>query len=594
MLNWLKLNIEEYNGDITITNAGFKEWYFMNEKILDDILARIDGKGYKAYKDFTGTYKIKNFTLFIDYVQGDPFASPSRIRVRVDQKNAGFPESLFEGRPGRIGFEDFITRAVANSIKTNAKGNRGTGKSGLIAIQSCGQEMLERTSVVINKDFLEARLTIGLPASGRRVLARQAREMLLYELPRIVDRSLFYRSVDREKLRMHVETMEDQDFLRERLEGMGLVCFIANGSILPRESGISQRPMKGRGVIPFISPTSMEVEISLPNRGEVKGMGIKKGVTLIVGGGYHGKSTLLRAVERGVYNHIPGDGRELVATSFDAAKIRAEDGRSVEKVNISSFINNLPNGDDTVRFSTQNASGSTSQAANIIEALELGAGTLLLDEDTSATNFMIRDGRMQELVAKDKEPITPFIDRIRQLYDEKGVSTVLVVGGSGDYFEVADSVVMMDNYRPQDVTDRAREIAGKNKTARQKETAGPFGGITERRPIPPGRMDDRFKVKVKGINTILYGRDVIDLSFVEQLVDYSQTNAIADTLKFMQRYVDGEKTLKSILDKVMEDIQREGLDIISPYRGHPGELALPRKFETGAAINRLRSARFSQ
>ncbi len=565
----------------------------MDEKTLEGILSRIDGKGYKAYKDLTGTYKIRNFTLFIDYVQGDPFASPSRIRVRVDQKPAGFPKELFSGRSRRIGFEDFITRAVAGAIRSTAQGNRGTGKSGLIAIQSCGQEMLERTSVVINQEYVEVRLTMGFPASGRRVLARQAREMLLEELPRIVDDSLLYRALDGEKLKNHVETMEDQDCLRKKLGGMGLVCFIANGSVLPRESGVSQRPLKS-GAIPFTSPASMEVEINLPNRGTVKGMGVKKGVTLIVGGGYHGKSTLLRAVERGVYNHIPGDGREMVATSEDAVKIRAEDGRGVEKVNISPFINNLPNGDDTVRFSTPNASGSTSQAANIIEALELGAGILLLDEDTSATNFMIRDGRMQELVAKDKEPITPFIDRIVQLYMERGVSTVLVVGGSGDYFDVSDSVVMMDNYRPLDVTGRAKEIAKKYGSIREKEMAGSFGGITERRPVPAGRTDDRFKVKARGMDAILYGRDAIDLSFVEQLVEHSQTNAIALILKYMQRYVDGKNTLNRVLDRVMEDIKNKGLDVISPFKGHPGELALPRKFETGAAINRLRSVRFSQ
>ena len=565
----------------------------MDEKILEGILSRIDGKGYKAYKDLAGTYKIRNFTLFIDYVQGDPFAPPSRIRARVDQKTAGFPEGLFKGRSRRSGFEDFITRAVANAIRATAEGHRGTGKSGLMAIQDCGQEMLERTSVVVNKDYIEARLTIGLPAAGRRVLARQAREMLLEELPRIVDRSLLYQALDGAKLKKHVETMEDADYLRDKLDSLGLVCFIANGSVLPRESGISQRPLKD-GAIAFTSPPSMEVEVHLPNRGIVKGMGVKKGVTLIVGGGYHGKSTLLRAMERGVYNHVPGDGREFVISCADAVKIRAEDGRGVEKVNISPFINNLPNGEDTVSFSTRNASGSTSQAANIMEALELGARVLLLDEDTSATNFMIRDGRMQALVAKDKEPITPFIDRIRQLYEEMGVSTVLVVGGSGDYFEVADSVIMMDSYRPYDVTDRAKGIAAKNNASREKETPGTFGGVTERRPIPAGRMDDRFKVKVKGMDTILYGRDTIDLAFVEQLVDAGQVNAIAEILKYMQRYVDGKSTLKAVLGRVMNDIQNRGLDVISPFKGHPGELSLPRAFEIGAAINRLRSARFSQ
>lgn len=565
----------------------------MNERRLQEILDRIDGKGYKAYKDIGGTYKIRNFTLMVDHVQGDPFASPSRIRVRVDQKVAGFPAALFSNRSRKTGFEDYITRQVDKAIRRIASGNRGTGKSGLIAIDSCGQEILQRTSVVVNEEFVEARMTVGLPARGRRVLSQQAKAMLLDELPRIVNSSLLYSAINQEKLEYHVKLVEDQDFLRGKLEQMGLVCFIANGSILPRESGISQKPLKGRNVVPFQSPPSLEVEVVLPNKGAVRGMGIPKGVTLIVGGGYHGKSTLLRAIERGVYNHIPGDGRELVITLGDAVKIRAEDGRSVEKVNISPFINNLPNGEDTVEFSTQNASGSTSQAANIIEALEMGAKLLLLDEDTSATNFMIRDGRMQELVAKDKEPITPFIDRIRQLLEEKGVSTILVVGGSGDYFEVADNVVMMDNYHPVDVTGKAKNIALKNRTARKQEVVGSFGDIVERRLLPDNIMDRNVKIKVKGIDTVLFGRSAIDLTFVEQLVDYSQTAAIAEILRYMRKYVDGRRTLREILGQVLKDIEREGLDVISSFKGHPGELALPRIYEIASAINRMRIAKFS-
>ncbi len=566
----------------------------MDGKKLNDLLNSIDGRGYKAYKGISGTYRIRNFTLMIDYVQGDPFASPSRIRVRVDQGTAVFPERLFNNRSRRIGFEDYITRQISDAIRHVARGNRGTGKSGLISVNSFGQEMLERTSVVINKEYIEARMTIGLPARGRTVLGSQARAMLLEELPEIVNRSLLYRAVDREKLENHVNMAEDQDFLRNKLKELKMVCFVANGAVLPRESGVSQRPMKGKDVTPFQSPPSMEIKISLPNKGEVRGMGIPEGITLIVGGGYHGKSTLLRAIERGVYNHVPGDGRELVITREDAVKIRAEDGRGVEKVNISPFINNLPNGEDTVGFSTQNASGSTSQAANIMEALELGAKVLLLDEDTSATNFMIRDGRMQQLVVKDKEPITPFIDRVRQLYTEKGVSTILVVGGSGDYFEVSDNVVMMDNYRPVDVTARARQIADKSKAVRDRERVGPFGDITGRKLMPAGGRDRHEKIKVKGLDTILYGRTPIDLSFVEQLVDYGQTAAIAEVLRYMQRYVDGRRTLKGILTEVLEDINREGLDVISAFKGHPGELALPRIFELGSAINRMRTARFSQ
>ncbi|MGI6114305.1 MAG: ABC-ATPase domain-containing protein, partial [Mahellales bacterium] len=438
---------------------------------LRSILNRIDGRGYKAYKDIAGHYKFENFTLYIDYVQGDPFAAPSRIRIRVPHKIAGFAEDLYNNDIRKTALEDYLTRQVYKQIGMICKNNRGTGKSGRISVQRCGQEILKRTSVVIAPDFIEARLTIGLPAAGRTILARQAEEMLFDELPEIIERSIHYNNLDKHRVQNHVLVCEDQHHLRQQLEEYNLVSFIANGSILPRESGVSDKPLRDN-VKKFVSPPSLEIEISLPNRGAIRGMGIPKGVTLIVGGGYHGKSTLLRAIERGVYNHIPGDGREYIATVPSGVKVRAEDGRRIEQVDISPFISNLPNNEDTSKFSTDNASGSTSQAANIMEALEVESKLLLLDEDTSATNFMIRDARMQKLVRDDKEPITPFIDRIRQIYEKLGVSTILVLGGSGDYFDVADRVIMMDNYVPRDVTLLAKEITQQIPVLRQVQTQG--------------------------------------------------------------------------------------------------------------------------
>ncbi|MDI6706456.1 MAG: ABC-ATPase domain-containing protein [Bacillota bacterium] len=566
----------------------------MGENKLKSILARIDGKGYKAYKEIGGEYRIGNFSLMIDYVQGDPFASPSLIRIRVNQDIAGFPHHLFDTKTRRVGFQDFITRQIGASISKLAKGNRGTGKSGLIAIDRCGQEILERTSVVVNRQYIEARLSIGLPAAGRRVLGYHAAEMLLDEIPAIVNSALIYDSIDKDSLERQVYLVEDQEFLRAKLDEIGIVSFVANGSVLPRESGISQRLLRGKGVVPFVSPRSLEVTINLPNRGPITGMGIPKGITLIVGGGYHGKSTLLRAIERGVYKHIEGDGREFVITSKDAVKIRAEDGRMVSKVNISPFINNLPNGEDTVGFTTMNASGSTSQAANIIEAVEVGAKVLLLDEDTSATNFMIRDGRMQKLVSREKEPITPFIDRVKQMYNDLGISTVLVVGGSGDYFDVADNVIMLDNYISVDVTRKAKEIAAEKVYRRREDIPGEFGSITERKLLPESHRGNSAKIKVKGIDTILYDRTEIDLSLLEQLVDFSQTSAIGNILGYMGKYIDGKRTLREVLERILKDIDEYGLDVISPFKGHPGDMALPRIYEIAGTLNRMRNARFSQ
>ena len=250
--------------------------------------------------------------------------------------------------------------------------------------------------------------------------------------------------------------------------------------------------------------------MTLPNNGEITGMGIRKGVTLIVGGGYHGKSTLLNALEYGIYNHIPDDGREFVVTNADAVKIRAEDGRSIQSLNIDPFISNLPFDQDTTEFSTANASGSTSQAANILEALEVGASTLLLDEDTLATNFMIRDIRMKTLIAKEKEPITPFVEHVRSLYEEKGISTVIVMGGSGDYFSLADVVIGMIEYSPHDLTSQAHQIVKENPLPEYFDAT------------PPSEIQFNYKFR-----TASFRSTAADLTAV--IFDYSLNRSQADS-----------------------------------------------------------------
>lgn len=563
---------------------------------LKQNLARIDGRGYKAYKDIQGSYDFGWFTLYIDHVQGDPFAAPSRLRVRVPQQNAQIPKQWWESLSRKIALEDYLTRMFARAAESVSGNVPGSGKSGLIAVDRPGQQILPRTSAVVTEDFVECRFVVGLPARGRTVLGRQAEAMLCEQVPEIVKQSLLAESLSESAVKEHVQTAEDADYIREELERRGLIAFVANGSVLPRQSGVSDRPMDRRKAVAFNSPKSLEVSFNTPNHGEIRGMGVPKGITLIVGGGYHGKSTLLRALERGVYNHIPGDGREFVITNPDAVKIRAEDGRAVQKVNISPFINNLPRGTSTTEFSTEEASGSTSQAANIIEALEMGAQVLLIDEDTSATNFMIRDVRMQRLVTKEKEPITPFIDKVRQLYEEHGVSTVIVVGGSGDYFDVADTVVMMDQYVPYDVTQEAKSIADDFQTHRVREGGDSFGCISGRCPDPdsldPTRRRGKIKIQARGLDAIQFGRSEINLRFLEQLVDPSQVRAIGDILFYARRYMDGRSTIRHVIEKVMDDIEREGLDVISPFRGqHPGDYALPRKYEVAAALNRMRTLR---
>ncbi|MEG4859725.1 ABC-ATPase domain-containing protein [Microcoleus sp. K1-B6] len=571
-----------------------------NKESLQRHLLQLDNRGYKAYKDIQGNYDFSEFTLIIDYVQGDPFASPSKFRVIVPPNIAQIPGEFFNSRSREIALRDYLTRQfdkAAHSISSK----RGTGKSGMIAGTGFGQEVLERTSAFIissnTSDIedlggVELRFAVGLPAGGRSILGRQAAEMLCEDIPQIVSNSLKYANLNSAECRRHVETVEDADWLRQQLAENGLVAFVAEGSILPRRTGVDDRPLLNNAVA-FQTPPSLKVEFNCPNRGLISGMGIPAGITLIVGGGYHGKSTLLRAIQLGVYNRIPGDGREFVVANPAAVKIRAEDGRSVAGVDISPFINHLPQGRDTAQFYTENASGSTSQAANIIEALEVGRMPfLLVDEDTAATNFMIRDRRMQELIAKDKEPITPFIDKVKQLYADCGVSTILVMGGSGDYFDVAGTVIALDNFQAYNVTEKAKKIAKTYSISRAAEGGETFGEITQRVPIPasldPSRGRRDVRVKVRDVDELAFGTEEIDLGAVEQIVDSGQLRAIAAAMVYAkQQYMDGKRTLSEIIDLVMADIEAQGMDILSPFP--EGDFAMFRRFELAAAINRLRS-----
>ncbi|MEG4626113.1 ABC-ATPase domain-containing protein [Microcoleus sp. w1-18aA5] len=571
-----------------------------NKESLQRHLLQLDNRGYKAYKDIQGKYEFSEFTLIIDYVQGDPFASPSKFRVIVPPNIAQIPRELFNSRSREIALRDYLTRQfdrAAHSISSK----RGTGKSGMIAVTRFGQEVLERTSAFIissntydleDLGGVELRFAVGLPAGGRSILGRQAAEMLCEDIPQIVSNSLKYSHLNAAECRRHVETVEDADWLRQQLAENGLVAFVADGSILPRRTGVDNSPLLNNAVA-FQSPPSLKVEFNCPNRGLISGMGIPAGITLIVGGGYHGKSTLLRAIELGVYNRIPGDGREFVVTNPAAVKIRAEDGRSVAGVDISPFINHLPQGRDTTQFYTENASGSTSQAANIIEALEVARmPVLLVDEDTAATNFMIRDRRMQELIAKDKEPITPFIDKVKHLYADYGVSTILVMGGSGDYFDVADTVIALENFQAYNVTEKAKEIAKNYSISRAAEGGENFGEITQRVPVPasldPSRGGRDVRVKVRDVDELAFGTEDIDLGAVEQIVDSGQLRAIAAAMVYAkQQYMDGKRTLSEIIDLVMADIDAQGMDILSPFP--EGDFAMFRRFELAAAINRLRS-----
>ena len=576
---------------------------------LSQQLNNLEGRSYQDYKTIKGNYAFPQFDLIVDYVQGDPFAAPSRIRIRLSQTVAQFPSQWLTDYVSQTAIADYLTRQVAQ-VAQSLQQKRGSGKSGQIEIAAPSQAILRRTAVWVDTEAVEVRLTVGLPAFGRRIAGRAAAALLCEDMPHLVERCLPYAALDHAALTGHIHNLEDAVALRSQLEPHGLVAFIAAGACLPRRSGIDERPLISEADF-FVPPADACLELETPHSGRVKGLGIRAGVTLIVGGGYHGKSTLLRAIEQGIYAHVPGDGRQQVVSHPGTVKLRAEDGRSVAGVDISPVITHLPQGRrsaeksdrTTASFSSANASGSTSQAAGLIEAVEAGAKVLLIDEDTAATNFMIRDRKMQALIAKDKEPITPFVDKVRQLYDDYGISTLLVMGGSGDYFGVADTVIAMENYQPRIVTEQARLIAQSDPHQRQPEGGQNFGRITPRailpNSLPPSQGNRSLKVKVRR-DTLMLGHEEIDLRAIEQIVEVHQVRAIAQAIIYAQRYYfDAQRSLSEVLDQVMADIERGGLDALLADRGSSeswrvGNLATFRRFELAAAINRLRSLRTVQ
>ena len=553
-------------------------------------LRSIDHRGYPAYKELKGQYDFGSFVLSIDHVQGDPFASPSRLSVLVGGKKAGFPAEYYDTYPKRITLQDHLTRLFAAQLFSGSKQAKGSGKSGLLSASRCGQEVLERTACrVQNRDgSVTLRFEAGFPARGRTIDAGELEKMLFDILPGCVHASLYYQKINKSRLKAAIELCEDQQFIRSQLPALGLCAFVANGSVLPRQSGVSDRPMQD--AVAFQSPASLEVTLELPNKGAVTGMGIPKGITLFVGGGYHGKSTVLQALQYGVYNHIGGDGRELVITDESAWKLRSEDGRSVTGVDISPFIRQLPGRRDTRHFSTEDASGSTSQAANLMESMESGSTLLLIDEDTSATNFMIRDKLMQQVVAPEEEPIIPFIERVRSLYEDFGISSVIVAGSSGSYFHVADTVIQMKEYVPYDITKRAKEAAAAFPVFSSKQDKFPaYSANRCPRANAAVKRDDRLKLKAMGTHELLLGRDAVELRYLEQLRDGEQTMALAYLLKYLQlSAMDGKKNMAALADELEALLEQKGLEGLFEHGDVRSSLARPRRQEILACVNRYR------
>ncbi len=576
-----------------------------NSEELRQQLRSINRKSYPAYKGLKSLYHFGNYILSIDHVQGDPFASPSHVSIQISHRDAGFPVEYYRDTLTGTALCDYLTRQFEKQVSQYSFRAKGSGKSGLLTVSHCGQEVLSRTACEITEKGITARFFVGFPANGRTINATELEKILFDFLPVCIQKSFFYSSLNAKELQNYIELAEDQEFIRQTLPAKNLCAFIADGSILPRESGISSRPMKAS--VPFTSPDSLRISINLPHKGKITGMGIPKGITLIVGGGYHGKSTLLNALELGVYNHIPGDGREYVITDATAVKLRSEDGRFIKDVDISMFINDLPNRKDTRCFSTLDASGSTSQAAGIVESIEAGSHLFLLDEDTSATNFMVRDAFMQQVIQREKEPITPFLERAEDLYKKAGISTILVAGSSGAFFHIADTIIQMDNYVPKDITASVKKLCCQYPLPSVSVTDFqlPYSHRIMSRPAESSKRlrhnshgnhsdsdatrPERLKTRISGTDSFSLGRQEIDLRYTEQLIDAEQTAALGLLLKYaVEHLADGRRTLPEIVQFLWKNLSSHGLSFFTENQKISCGYAIPRIQEIYACLNRYR------
>jgi len=559
------------------------------QELLNQITS-LNGKGYKSYKNLQGkSFSFDLFQLTFEHVQGDPFAAPSRLSIKIGLETAGFAKTHYENSLRKLALEDHLLREVSQRVQKCKGKVKGSGRSGEVAVQSPGQKIIRRSGMHIKSDSLTLTLFAGLPGDGRRVLAEECVKLFSEILPPVWEESLLAKSLDMNRVQRALDTLEDYSALSELLDQNHWASFVADGSLLPRASGISDLPLKKDGVL-FSAPEEMSAEVHLPHSGKVRGMPIPLGITLIVGGGFHGKSTLLKAIQDAVYPHVAEDGREGIATQPTAVKIRAEDGRSVQPINISGFMDNLPLIASTKNFSTVSASGSTSQAVNILEAIEAGSSLLLMDEDTCATNFMIRDARMQTLITS--EPITPLVDRIEELHKDLGVSTLLVMGGSGDYFDSADTVIAMDSFQPKLVTAKAKQIVQENPGSRKNETSGPLPEVPMRTrnlsTLDFSRGKKLCVIQTQKLISLILGRTEIDVRYIEHLVEPGQLELCGWILKQLKgmRDTDANVSNSDAIKNILRTIENGELESVAPFNN--GLLALPRLQDVMATLNRLR------
>jgi predicted ABC-class ATPase len=557
---------------------------------LDRLLRRLDGKGYGAGKQVVGRYADSDMLLWFTYAPADKFAPPGRLIIDFGAKDYGYPSEVLSDDTRRVCLAHFLSDLVDQRLRQ--QGLR------LLRMDAPRQAVLRRTSVHVEPLRIQLRLGFHYEAAGRRILGRRCAEVYCERLPSLV-RSIAYQDIDGMALANLIRCVENQRAIRELLPELGLVGFVGDGSILPRQ-GNTDQPL-AEGCVPFEAPESLEVSVPVPHGDDIRGLGIAEGrLTCISGANFQGKTTLLEALGQGIYDHVPGDGRELVVCLRDLAFANKENKRVVTATDITPFISHLPGVGDCKKFTSSASSGSTSQAACIVDAVEAGMPGILIDEDDSAVNLLVKDNRLKRLVPGDIEPIRPLIDTIKSLPREHGMTPVMVVGALGEFTEIADTIVMMHEFKVEDATHRisefrsdptielmqevserlpqdAKEELGRAKeSARQGQLRGrQFGSVAVRRPRAID-MGGRIKVRQMGRDEITisvdHSRTTIDLrgDIQKTLVEDSQVRALGDAVVHATRLMDGESSLAEVVRRVCSDVDERGLDCLSRHNT-PGQ-----------------------
>ena len=563
-------------------------------KALYQKIRTLNGKNYGLYKSLADKpWDFGDFVLEFIHVQGDPYAPPSRVLLRSKLATLGYAPEWSSGFERRLALSDFLLRRLGGLVQ-----EKYSGKDAAVVFDSAGPEMLVRNSLWIDNGELRACLQVRLPGDGRKIQAEAAAEILTMVMPDLVSAGLYYNKADEPAMQEHYRVLAERKEILEQLDGHGLCAFVPDGAVLPRASGLSEMPLEN--AVPFNAPDGLAVTLNACGR-EIRGMGIPKGITVITGGAFHGKSTLLQALTRAVYPHVPGDGREGIVVDATALRVGVEDGRSVRGTDLSMFVRDLPGGISTKDFNTLSASGSTSEAANLLEAMEAGAKTFFIDEDSSAVNFLIRDVRVRKLLGDEREPLIPLTDRIRELASA-GMNFILVAGACGDYLDIADNIIVMANYKAECVKStmsswKAEGLIGSTEAG--KINARPFAAYMQ--PLqksvrPASAVERQVKVKLAGDTLLQIGFLVADTSRLVTLVDKQQRLGagfmLLNMLQNAASNTEGDSPADSIAgaaQKLCDTICNVGFRNLP--QGMSREMSLPRAVDIACVAFRLRQAK---